>query len=979
MESKSIVLSFVLAFLLVGAGFSLVAIESSNGEEEQDETPNPEQENSTVTANNPPVVLVDDSFSIDWTGMNATIGGFVSDEVPENTFLSVRILNGNLDELYFYNLTPSTNGAWSLDTSLNVPGEWIVEMIATDDVQQSSEPVLNNLKILSPVEEQVAVTFRWDEPGENDTNGTISGLVIHQFPESCSIEYHPLGQSPALLVQGTVNVSTGAYTIIFDTESHNTEGDIIAECGLFNQTDLSVRVVLPMPPEPVGDADGDAVLDDSDECPSTPQGEPVYSTGCSDSETDDDEDGVMNDTDLCPNSPTSETVDSQGCAESQKDTDDDGVNNVLDQCANTPLGESVDAAGCSASQKDDDADGVTNDLDECPNTPAGEVVDAVGCTTSIPTPTSMKILALHGGGDSASGLASQQGMQDLVDALPEFEFVFASTPESGNVWYQDPPGGKGEPTTDPDWADLSIAYLDQMVIDNGPFYALLGYSQGSAMIPVYLANTQNTFDRVMLYNGYLPTTHHGLMDTIDAAAPFSTPAMIFSGENDASFKDLAPALAQKFTGSLDLHSQTAGHHLPYDNDQHFNQILSFIRAGIEPYDPVDSWYCQDGTGPWVKDFNGDGNGYTANSNGVSSAGGGGSGPWFQCEVSVTIQNNEMIVESNGIPNHDFLSTMGCCAPEKDFTTTFPLNPVNDTTGGHDTTNCPASAGRWECVPDRGTVAMSVNGAPIFGPEEGPGGDAVALHFDYFNEDRQPIVLGWCTGHSAGQGGYHYHYDANCVYWEPEPGETMEDYDSSKIKSDEHSPIIGWAFDGYPIYGMYGYNEDQTSLKAITSSYGIERTQDGGDQGYNGIDDWNYVDGSGDLDECNGRFGPTPEYPDGIYHYVSTPLSGSPTMVTDTNGQTVGMIGFPYFLLCYHGVADVAAQNVGGGQGGGPGGGGGGGGGGPPGGQAIIFYEHMPELIENVDSMDVNGNELLWNSSFVLIGIIALIILRRHLK
>ena len=115
---------------------------------------------------------------------------------------------------------------------------------------------------------------------------------------------------------------------------------------------------------------------------------------------------------------------------------------------------------------------------------------------------------------------------------------------------QDPPGGKGEPTTDPDWADLSISYLDQMVIDNGPFYALIGYSQGSAMIPVYLANTQNTFDRVMLYNGYLPTTHHGLMDTIDNAAPFSTPAMIFSGENDGAFKDLAPALAQKFTGSL---------------------------------------------------------------------------------------------------------------------------------------------------------------------------------------------------------------------------------------------------------------------------------------------------------------------------------------------------------------------------------------------------------------------------------------------
>ena len=81
---------------------------------------------------------------------------------------------------------------------------------------------------------------------------------------------------------------------------------------------------------------------------------------------------------------------------------------------------------------------------------------------------------------------------------------------------------------------------------------------------------------------------------------------------------------------------------------------------------------------------------------------------------------------------------------------------------------------------------------------------------------------------------------------------------------------------------------------------------GGDQGYNGIDDWNYVGGMGDLDECNGRWGPTPEYPEGTYYYVSTPLSGSTDLVTDTDGNDVAMIGFPYFLLCYHGVADVPA-------------------------------------------------------------------------
>ncbi len=332
--------------------------------------------------------------------------------------------------------------------------------------------------------------------------------------------------------------------------------------------------------------------------------------------------------------------------------------------------------------------------------------------------------------------------------------------------------------------------------------------------------------------------------------------------------------------------------------------------------PQDSWLCQDGTGPWVKDYNSE-EGYDANTNGASSAGASddNSGPWFQCDVVVTTTDGEMIVNANGIPNHDFLSTRGCCTDEVELEWHISLNPMNDTTGGHTSTNCPASNGRWECAPDRGAVAVAVNGVPMYGPEEGPGGDAVALHFSYFDEDRQPIFLGWCTSHSAGAS-FHYHYDAQCQFWDSEIGEDMSDYEIDKLQDDYHSPIIGWAFDGYPIYGMYGYGDDGQSIKAITSSYAIERTQEGGDQGYNGIDDWNYYEGLGDLDECNGRFGPTPEYPEGIYHYVSTPLSGDPTLVTDTDGNQVSMIGFPYFLLCYHGIADTNSQSGDGGQGGG---------------------------------------------------------------
>ena len=47
------------------------------------------------------------------------------------------------------------------------------------------------------------------------------------------------------------------------------------------------------------------------------------------------------------------------------------------------------------------------------------------------------------GGDSASGLRGQQGMQDLINALPQYEFVFIDSPplppdNITNLWWNDP-------------------------------------------------------------------------------------------------------------------------------------------------------------------------------------------------------------------------------------------------------------------------------------------------------------------------------------------------------------------------------------------------------------------------------------------------------------------------------------------------------------------------------------------------------------
>ena len=283
----------------------------------------------------------------------------------------------------------------------------------------------------------------------------------------------------------------------------------------------------------------------------------------------------------------------------------------------------------------------------------------------------------------------------------------------------------------------------------------------------------------------------------------------------------------------------------------------------------------------------------------------------QCEVSITLNETHLIIATNGLPNHDFESTLACsqggdCAVAQSYTWSIPRGPVNDTTGGHNSADCPETNGDYECAPARGAVALSINGVPIYGPEDGPGGDAVAAEHGAYNEDRQPIELGICHGHAAQGGTYHYHADGNCMHWHPEAGESIEnDYDESTIQAvaqntydGNHSKVIGVAYDGYPIYGFWGY-DDNMNVVEMKSSYQLKN----GQTGYNGIDDYQYTEGLGHLDVCNGHFGPTPDFPQGIYHYHTTMQNGD------------GDMGFPYFLICYHGEADMSSD-AGGGQGGG---------------------------------------------------------------
>lgn len=109
--------------------------------------------------------------------------------------------------------------------------------------------------------------------------------------------------------------------------------------------------------------------------------------------------------------------------------------------------------------------------------------------------------------------------------------------------------------------------------------------------------------------------------------------------------------------------------------------------------------------------------------------------------------------------------------------------------------------------------------------------------------------------------------------------------------------VGYAADGFPIYYKYGFADNGTTIVAHESGYQLKTTERGGDglsapdgcpDGYY-FQDYEYVSGISNLDECNGRYGKTPES-DNEYYYV----------ITDN---------FPSVPLCFSGTPDASFRHT----------------------------------------------------------------------
>ncbi|HLJ95172.1 MAG TPA: YHYH protein [Gemmataceae bacterium] len=142
---------------------------------------------------------------------------------------------------------------------------------------------------------------------------------------------------------------------------------------------------------------------------------------------------------------------------------------------------------------------------------------------------------------------------------------------------------------------------------------------------------------------------------------------------------------------------------------------------------------------------------------------------FNDNVTVTVTDTHLIVESDGIPNHETGKFPNRDNPNRilkqHYRFYIPLKP--------------RIAEQPRKTPF-GPIGVAINGIPFYNQYNAEGQDAVQVEkFDS------------CCGHPDPNGRYHYHKYPVCLKspFHDEPG--------------KHSPPIGYAFDGFAIYGPNG--------------------------------------------------------------------------------------------------------------------------------------------------------------------------------
>ena len=290
--------------------------------------------------------------------------------------------------------------------------------------------------------------------------------------------------------------------------------------------------------------------------------------------------------------------------------------------------------------------------------------------------------------------------------------------------------------------------------------------------------------------------------------------------------------------------------------------------------------------------------------------------------AVNYNSDYVYISATGIPAYitgPFLDGNPSLATAQNSIFKIPLNPTKNN-------GTPTIVGM-------GNIGIFINGTALFNYADGvsynfsagedQGGPGGGSPDGVWNRDAIPAEMDGfdCSkGHPA-MGNYHHHQNPSAFKLDLTVLSTIcNTYDADglyAINASQHSPLIGFAYDGFPIYGAYGYaNEDGTGgITRMKSSYSLRNisTRTVYADGSNVIDgppvnasyplghyqeDYEYIANTSEdyLDEHNGRFCVTPEYPNGIYCYFAT---------VDANWNSA----YPYAVgPTFYGVYDASTVN-----------------------------------------------------------------------
>ncbi|XP_041457251.1 uncharacterized protein LOC121409383 [Lytechinus variegatus] len=187
-------------------------------------------------------------------------------------------------------------------------------------------------------------------------------------------------------------------------------------------------------------------------------------------------------------------------------------------------------------------------------------------------------------------------------------------------------------------------------------------------------------------------------------------------------------------------------------------------------------------------------------------------------VNVSERGRYWIITSNNIPDHD----------TGDFPTKSNPNEIQVQSYRFEVPKNPEVNDVSTCLP-MGPIAIATNGIVMYNPWDADGENAV--------EGEGAEVFDLCDGHPDIKGRYHYHRQpSSCLF----------------TITEDPSPLVGVAFDGFAIYGPVDENG-----RLLTSD---------------------------DLDECHGRKNSI----SGDYQYHTT-------------------ADFPYILGCYRGTPTIGTN------------------------------------------------------------------------